>query len=386
MQRIEDKIGGSKAKLMRAVSWSKLCSDLLGDIMGRLCPTDQARFHAACKSWRHVYPIIKSHAAFKPEGLNGASLLSWFVQVDHSIRQSNSMLELRLYAPCHSIHNPVSVDTISLSEFGIPTLYFKPDIKIFCKNNWLFISITNREEGRCPHIYFLLFSPLTKTLRQLTPCLDFLLRYFEQSFSSDPESADCVFLLLDWSYYDKFVVSTCRIDDKEWTVRPFTKVQNFQTDVCKPMYTGGNFYIVSTSGQVASYNVIKKEINIESLSIDSCLAGNNASRKLSNLFIMNGELMSIINYGDISCTKRFDRVNKVWIHVSSLQDSANIDEEKPHSAANMIEYFEFGCLMFSSRSFDLDLLMPCTKPQVIFGSEYRFRSGSLFWIKPPLIQ
>ncbi|XP_074378674.1 uncharacterized protein LOC141720225 [Apium graveolens] len=385
MQRIKPNKIDRKAELMRADSWSELCSDLLGDIMGRLCPTDQARFRAVCKSWRHVYPIIKPHAVFKAEGLEGASLLSWFVQVDQRFRQSNSTLEVRLYAPCHSIHYPISVHTISLSELSIPTLYNHSHMKIFCKINWLFISIMNIEVARCPQMYFILFSPLTKTLKQLPPCSDPLLRHFELSFSSDPESADCVFILLDLSFYDKFIVSTCRKDDKEWTIRPFRKVQNFPTDVCKLMYTEGDFYIVSRYGKVASYNVIKKEINIESLSIDGCLGGNKALR-LYNLFTMNGELMSIFNYGDISCTKRFDRVNKVWINVSSLHDSENIDDEKPHSAANMIEFSEYGCLIFCSRSFDVDLLVPCTKPRVVFGSEYRFCSNSFSWIKPPLIE
>lgn len=372
-----------KAGLNRAVSWSELSSDLLGDIMGRLCLIDQARFHAVCKSWRHVCPINKSHAVFKPRGR--ASLFSWFVRV---VRKPSSTLEFRLYEPCHSIHDPISVHTISLSELDIPNPSSSwTYIRIFCQNNWLFISFTDREQGRCDQIHFILFSPLTKTLKQLPPCLHSWLGYFDQSFSSDPESADCVFLLVDTlSCHGKFTVATYRKDDENWTVRQITKAQNFPgTSTCNTMYTGGIFYIVSPCGQVASYDVINEEINFESLIRDDNLASIYSSGWQYDLFVVKGELMYIIYRSDISCTKRFDRLKKRWIPAGSLQDSAIIDNEKPNSVEKyMTAFFNFGCLICSSESFALDQFSP---------NSFRFNfrptisvSGSFIWLKPPVIQ
>ncbi|KAK1392346.1 hypothetical protein POM88_011402 [Heracleum sosnowskyi] len=361
--------------VMRSVSWSELLSDLLRDIMGRLCLTDQVRFRAVCKSWHDVSPI---HTIFN-SWHQSTSISSWFVHLDCTSRKPTSMIEIRLYAPFHSMSNPISTHTISLTELGIPIPSDWTNIRIFCKFSWLFISVRDREK-----IYFILFSPLTKTLRQLPPCLNSSVWDFEQSMSSDPESADCVFLLLDaCSSRNMLTISTYRKDDVEWTVKRFRKDKRFVHCQLLPMYDKGIFYIVSPLGQLSTYDVDKNEIKSVNSSTDYDLANNYRSfNARCNLFLVNGELM--FNFGSKANTrtKRYDQLNKIWIPVK--RDSAIVKAQKPHSSGNMIEFLSSGCLISSLESSDMDQFMR-SSPEFVFetGAKYTYERNLFFWLKPP---
>lgn len=116
------------------VSWSELVADLLGDIIGRLCLADRVRFRAVCKSWQDAKPIINT-------GSTSRSVLSWFVRVDYMNQNPARALECSLFDPSCSVDEPVSVQTISFTELGIPVLCWSR-IRTFCKQGWLFISIS----------------------------------------------------------------------------------------------------------------------------------------------------------------------------------------------------------------------------------------------------
>ncbi|KAK1392345.1 hypothetical protein POM88_011401 [Heracleum sosnowskyi] len=339
MQRImENNIVRKEPDMIRVASWSELCSDLLGDIIGRLCFTDQVYVQAVCKSWHNVYLIHKYHAVCKSLGLQSTS---GFVRVFRKNQGLACTLQFHLYALSHSIDDPISVHSISLSELGVPTLSSWSDIRTFCKNNWLFISITERKNCPFAHMYFILFSPTSKKLKQLPPCLNSSAWCIEQTFSSDPESADCVFLILDTStFHDKFVVATCRKDDNKWNVRCFSKIDTFQRCVCMPMYARGNFYIVSPDGQLASYNVTENIIEFECLSTYADLADNYTSSQTCILFMVNGEVMCNFGHKANPRTERYDRSKKVWIPVSSLRDSAILNIDKTHSVQGVKNRFE----------------------------------------------
>lgn len=272
---------------------------------------------------------------------------------------------------------PVSVHTISFNKLRIPVRYWKR-ISTFCKQGWLFISITPIGSLKSRRIHFILFSPLTRTLKQLpslTASSD-----FKQTFSSDPESADCVFLLLDtWIPDGFFTVTTCRKGDTQWTVRKFERPLHFMYS--RPTYTRGLFYIISPFGQVISYNVIEGKIKYESSDSDQDFSI--GTHRRNKVFTRNGELM--YNYRCSNGTKRFDWSKKVWIPVSSLTDPPAASD-KVIRVEDMIQFFASECLCSSESSSLAEHLM--FKPQ-----EYVFDSGrikqvrinSFFWLEPPLL-
>ncbi|KAK1391033.1 hypothetical protein POM88_019211 [Heracleum sosnowskyi] len=347
-----------KTDMNREVSWSELVADLLGDIIGRLCVSDRVRFRAVCKSWRDAKPIA----------CTSTSKLPWWVTVGRTDQNPTTALECRLYDPSYSLVEHVSVHTISFTELCIPALRWNR-IRTFCKQGWLFISISERTRSSDSRIYFMLFSPLTKKLMQLpslTPSYCFI-----QTFSSNPESADCVFLLLDAGNSHDFTVTTCRKGDKQWTVRKFERLGGFECS--RPMFIRGLFYIVSCYGQLASYNVIEEKLNYESLYRDQDIARYDPNSPY-RVFMRNGELM--YNY-QCNATKRFDWSNKVWIPVNITDPPALIVSDKYTFVEEMIEYLDSGCLVCSSNSSDIADLLHKSR-------EYVF--NSFFWLEPPLLQ
>ncbi|XP_074324423.1 F-box protein At4g00893-like [Apium graveolens] len=247
---------------IREVLWSELVADLLGDIIGRLCVADRVRFCAVCKSWRDAKPVISTVST-------STSMLAWFVSVGSTNQKPIRAIECRLFDPSYSVDKAVSVHTISFTELGIP-VHSWSRIGTFCKQGWLFISVSEITGSSVSHVYFILLSPLTRKLKQL-PSLT-ASRYFEQTFSNDPESADCVFLLLAKvsPESDSFTVTTCREGDTEWTVRKFERLEGFVYP--RPIYTRGLFYIISCYGELASYDVNEEKVQYESLYRDGGFA------------------------------------------------------------------------------------------------------------------
>lgn len=372
MEETERKQKVHRKTIREAASWSELVADLLGDIIARLCVTDRVRFRAVCRSWQDVTHIVKSTAS------TSTSMLPWFASVGSTNQKPTRALECRLFDSSYSVDVPVSVYTISFTKLCIPVLAWNR-IKSFCKQGWLFISVSDLTKFSGSRIYFMLFSPLTKKLTQL-PALTASCDDFVQTFSSDPESADCVFLLLDTCNFDDFTITTCRKGDTQWTVRKFRIHEDFRYSGA--IYTRGLFYIISRYGQLASYDVIEEKIKYQSLVIDDDFARRDQHRRY-RVFTRNGEFM--YNYR-CNGTKRFDWSNKVWIPVSSITDPpALIDSEKLTLVEDMIEILDSECLCSSEKSSLADHLM--YKPQeCVFnsGSVNQVGTSSFFWLEPPL--
>lgn len=149
-------------------------------------------------------------------------------------------LEFSLYEPSCTV-DPTSLHTISLTKLGIPCPSFS---RATCIKNWLFICI--RVEWLWYYrINFLLLCPFTKEVIKL-PQLDYPFPFiFMRTFSTDPNSPDCVFLLSDTTCLTsmKIVIITYRYGDKECTARQFNKAYEFVPCHCIPIYFQGIFIL-----------------------------------------------------------------------------------------------------------------------------------------------
>ncbi|KAK1403305.1 hypothetical protein POM88_002910 [Heracleum sosnowskyi] len=105
--------------------WSELDGNLLGEILSRLCLTDQARFRGVCKNWLAAHPI------------NSIKPLPWYLSFDLSLTPVTRRFEFQIFDP--SSPNLVSLYNISLTKFGISS---SSDMNIAAsvENNWLLIS------------------------------------------------------------------------------------------------------------------------------------------------------------------------------------------------------------------------------------------------------
>ncbi|KAK1367872.1 hypothetical protein POM88_033964 [Heracleum sosnowskyi] len=178
-----------KKNVDKNVFWSELDENLLGEIMSRLSLTDQARFHAVCKIWHSVRPI----ATYKS--------LPWFVSIHNVISTLSNPIECRLYEPYSSPKALISTYKISLSELGIPFYWKGFTLKLI----------------KLPQLDYPFLS------RDL----------FTRTFSTDLNSPDCIFLILNSCTEPEFIVMTCRQSHKEWTIRKF---DNFVLGFCRAEY------------------------------------------------------------------------------------------------------------------------------------------------------
>lgn len=94
---------------------------------------------------------------------------------------------------------------------------------------------------------FLLYSSLTKKITLPTSVHSKTHHYskFVQTFSVDPSSPDCVFLVLhyDMNIDNKITISTCHYGNEEWTSREFDRGDiNYICFGSTPVSLGGSFY------------------------------------------------------------------------------------------------------------------------------------------------
>lgn len=315
LHKLSDKkkqVGGSDKNI-----WCELDTNLLGEIMGRLCLTDQARFRVVCKNWLAVCPITPP-----------TNTLPWYLYFDRSLPTVSNILEFRVCDPSSSL---ALVHKISLAKLRIPSPPSYEDIAACIKHNWLFISCRRPRLSHWRRRYFILFSLFTKKIVTL-PMLDYTSRFtFMREFTTMPDSPDCVFFLLDTSKSDKIALLTYCNGDKEWTAREFDKVDDFLPCFCTPLYIRGILYIVSPFGQLASYNILDGEFKFETLFVDEVFRLNYRSSRMYRVFELDGELM-LIYFGFYpennttslaqECIKMYDWSNKVWIPVSTLGDKS----------------------------------------------------------------
>lgn len=200
-----------KNKINAQVLWSELDENLLGEIMSRLCLTDQAFFRAVCKRWHSIRPITASKS------------LPWFVSIDHYLLKWSDSFKYHLHEPCSSPRSRISTHKISFSKLSIP-YSLHSTFTVDVRHNWFVISacLRNWLVATCQN-YLFLFSPVTKAFIKLhklgyqSP----MSSSFIHTFSTNPDSPDCVFIILNIGYKPEFVIMTCHQGDKEWTIRKF---------------------------------------------------------------------------------------------------------------------------------------------------------------------
>lgn len=390
--------------------WSELDPNLLGKILEKLCLADQLRFHVVCKNWLHARPVTTVK-----------NPLLWYLSFDRSL------FELKLHDPS-SYSDPASVQHIPLTQLGIP---FPPSYEnvraTLLDLNWLFIIIAIPKLFFWKSKYILLFSPLTKKIIPLPkfgyPCTFAHLTVLMSS--TQPESPDCVFFLLDTTCKnsDKVIyIITYHNGDKEWTAKEFsTRLTNFKPCPCWPVYLDGILYIVSPFGQLASYD---GELKFESLLVDALFRRNIRSSRQMRAFELNGELMAI--YFDLyknkdatlpgkPCIRRYSWSNKVWIPVSSLGDKSLLFSEKTYQVVvisskdddmrnsgvlsdKIYQFSDDGCLIYSIeedgeltkfKSIDSNLLEEGDSSDHLPVHKYKRGTGflgstkALYWLQPP---
>lgn len=75
--------------------WCEVDTNILEEIMGRLCLTDQARLRVVCKNWLAANPI-NSHKKHIP----------WYLSCHRILPTVSNRLEFRLYDPSSSSPTP----------------------------------------------------------------------------------------------------------------------------------------------------------------------------------------------------------------------------------------------------------------------------------------
>ncbi|XP_063937049.1 uncharacterized protein LOC135147729 isoform X2 [Daucus carota subsp. sativus] len=387
--------------------WCELDLNLLEEIRGRLrSPTDQARFRGVCKAWHDVRPVKMMKS------------IPWQVKLDREIPKAADKLEFRVYDPSSMsafVHN------IFWADLGIPSPSSYKNIGASRKNNWFFICISKPRLFFWTRRYFLFHTPYTRKTIKL-PTLDYPSRFkFRRTFSTDPESPNCVFFLSDTFDADKIVVITYCKSDTKWTAREFERVQEFVPCDCIPIYFREIFYLVSPFGQVASYNIVDDEFKFESLLIDESFVLNYNSFRIYQVFELNGELM-LIYFGSKKkdndsrpgkqCIRMYDWSNKVWIPVSTLGDNAifvgdqilsvaivNTEETKNCGVLpnKIYRFYDFGCIIYSLEDGNLVEYTPMYSNLLGDGCgdlpEFKYNCGitfwdatkAFYWLEPPTV-
>ncbi|KAK1355562.1 hypothetical protein POM88_048818 [Heracleum sosnowskyi] len=387
--------------------WSELDVNLLGEILSRLCLTDQARFRVVCKNWLAAHPI------------NITKSLPWYLTFDHSRPPVTRRFEFQLYDP--SSPNLALVHNIALATFGIPCSSYM-EIGATLKHNWLFICTRNQRLFFWTRRYFLLFSPFTRKIITL-PRFDYPCRfkYFMSTFSTEPDSPDCIFFLLGTCHADKIAVLTYRNGDKEWTAKQFNTVTDFVPCPCDLVYHRGMLYIVSPLGQLASYNIANGEFKFEHLLVNRRFVQNIISSMKHKVLVLNGELMILYFESHAEqnatllgkqCIRRYNWLKKGWIPVSTLGDKSLFVNDKAFKFAtidkkdkingvlpNKIYYFfDGGCLVYSIEEGELvEFKSICSDSledgggdlneyKNYFGTTFSDTNKSIYWLEPPCVR
>lgn len=307
------------------VLWSELDENLLAEIMSRLSLlSDQVCFHAVCKRWHSIRPITPCTTS-----------LPWFVGIEIFPSSPRSMsFTYRLYEPYSSTKFRISTCKISLSKLLIPRS-FPMNITCTLGHSWFFISVCQTNSSG-DHTNFFVFSLLTKKLIQLPKLHNYSIMSlpgFIHRFSTNPDSPDCVFLISYIGDEPEFVIMTCRQGDKEWTARKF---DNFMRGSCIAEYINGAFYIVSVFGQVASYNIMNWEYEIEKLDEDDDFDQLFDSQMGCSMFELNGDIIILYyTFPGIPCIKKFDWCTKAWVPLESLGDQTVLVGSKINGIAKV---------------------------------------------------
>ncbi|XP_074324311.1 F-box protein At3g56470-like [Apium graveolens] len=391
--------------------WSELDGNLLGEILSRLCFADQFRFRVVCKNWLAARPI------------NTKTLLPWYLCINRSAVYEFRRFDFQLYDP--SSPNPVSVLNISLTKLGIPFSSYMT-YAATVKHNWLFICIERGKWFTClSHVYFRLFSPFARkisTLPKLTHPRAHPL-HFTMTWSTQPDSPDCVFYLLDTCNIPKIALFTYRNGDKNWTATQFDEVQNFWPHLCSLVYLHGVLYIVSPTGKIVSYDIVGREFKFECLLIDELLALHFSLSRKQRVLELDGEVMIVClgSYVDNNvtlthkpCIKRYNRSSKAWIPVSTLGNRALFVSDKTYEVAKIdtidmrnsgvlsnkiFHFFDGRCLVYSIEDGELVEFKPADSNLLEDNgsdlSEYKNRffgtfsdansNKSVFWLEPPCV-
>ncbi|KAK1365114.1 hypothetical protein POM88_040675 [Heracleum sosnowskyi] len=389
-------------------SWAELEWDLLGEIVSRLFVTDQARFRVVCKNWlAAAHPIINANAT-KPS-------LPW-----QGCNYPGCCSEFQIFDPLSSSPNHLaSRHIIDWSQLGIPS---PTTICLhLVKYNWLFLTIKK------PSLFFwttrryvLLFNPLTRRIITL-PTFDCPNGFrFASTFSTHPSSQDCVFCMVDNIQNDKIVILTYQNGDKQWTSRQFDVHPEFKPGNLLPHILGGILYIHSPHGQVASYNILNGQFNFDRLLPDDVVVQSSGIMTIRS-FVLNGELM-IIGFNRYvknlatlpgqQFVRRYDRLSKVWIPVTTLSDYALFfnykfadvslintkDRTRNGVLPNKIYcFFNGGCLVYSLEDGKLVEFKSINSNLLEHGGddlpEYKYKYNyatpdtySSFWLEAPRVR
>ncbi|KAL1820531.1 hypothetical protein ACET3Z_015400 [Daucus carota] len=334
--------------------WAELDRNLLGEIASRLCVIDRARFGAVCTQWLAAAHIIKTRFS---------SSLPW-----HGCQYPGTP-EFRIYDPLSYPSHLVSRHFIDWSELGIPS--DSDDVYLHgVKHNWVFLSVSKPRLFFWRRSHVFLFSPFTKRIITL-PTFDHPDRLrVVSTFSTRPDSPDCVFCCVDASQVDTIVVATYRNGDAQWTSRRFNKPPAFRPGNLLSHILAGILYIPSPFGQVASYNIRNGEFKFDRLRRDEFVF-ENSYRRIVQSFELNGELLIIGLNPDVrkdatlpgqQFVRRYDRSRKVWLPVRTLWGYALFYTEKCIDVAvvntkdmtcnrllpnNVYCFFSGGCLVYS---------------------------------------
>ncbi|XP_017250590.1 uncharacterized protein LOC108221206 [Daucus carota subsp. sativus] len=343
-------------------SWAELDRNLLGEIVSRLCVADQARFGAVNTHWLAAARSMTTKSS-------SSSSLPW-----HGCKYPGSS-EFRLYNPLSSPSHLASQHLIDWSQLGIPS---STDVYLhLVKHNWVFLSVTKPRLFFWTRTYAFLFSPFTKRIITL-PTFDYPNGFhFVSTFSTRPDSPDCVFCCVDADRDDKIAVLTYRNGDKQWTARQFNMHPDFKPWNSLPHILDGILYILSPYGQVASYNILNGEFIFDRLLHDEFVVHNSAKR-IVHSFVLNGELLIIGFNPDVrkdatlpgqQFVRRYHRSLKVWLPVRTLGDYAlffnpkfidvSLVNTKDIRTCNgllsnkVYHFFSGGCLVYSLQDGEL---------------------------------
>ncbi|KAL1823168.1 hypothetical protein ACET3Z_009946 [Daucus carota] len=391
-------------------SWSELDANLLGEILSRLCLTAQARFRVVCKNWLPVDPIMTTKS------------LPWCLTLDPSLTPVTKRLDIQLY-DASSSPNLASQHYISLAKLGIPSSSYMK-IRPSVRHNWLLISMRQRRLFFWLRRYWLLFSPFTRKIITL-PKFDYPRRFlFHSTFSTQPDSPDCVFFLVDASHAGKIALLTYRSGDKEWTAKQFDTVPNFARCSCSLVCLGGLLYIVSPCGQLATYNynILDGELKFECLLVKRLFVRNFRSSRIPRVFALDGELTILYCGSDAQenatlagakqCIQRYNRAEKSWTPLSSLGDKTLFVSDQNLQVATLnkkdmrnngvlsdkiYHFSDGGCIVYSIENGELVEFK--SNPNLLEDDACHFHeykntyattlsdTGKLiFWLEPPCVR
>ncbi|KAK1403099.1 hypothetical protein POM88_002704 [Heracleum sosnowskyi] len=229
--------------------------------------------------------------------------------------------------------------------------------------------------------------------------------------------------IIDWSQLDnrqndKIVILTYQNGDKQWTSRQFDVHPEFKPGDFLPHILGGILYIHSPHGQVASYNILNGQFNFDRLLPDDVVVQSSSLMTIQS-FVLNGELM-IIGFNRYvkklatlpgqQFVRRYDRLSKVWIPVTTLSDYAlffnykfadvsliNTEDRTCNGVLpnKIYRFFNGGCLVYSLEDGKLVEFKSINSNLLEDGGddlpEYKYNYAtpdtySSFWLEAPRVR